>query len=132
MKKLLVIFACILVYTACDDEPTSYLYVLKNNTSHKVSVQVYSAGFTEEQFSVAANSYYEKRLDWYNNFSLISTYADSVKINFDATKNLTFYRDSINQNHNIYEASSYSLVGDRERLKVYYYNLTEDDYNAAK
>ncbi|MBR5433437.1 MAG: hypothetical protein IK117_03290 [Bacteroidales bacterium] len=132
MKKLLALLAISFIYVSCGEELETYLYVLKNKSSHKVTVKVYYSNFVTDSFSAEANSYIEKEYGWENNFCLIDRYTDSTEIIFDADKKITFYRDSITQTNNIYDKTSYTLVGDKDELKVYYYTLTDSDYSAAK
>lgn len=132
MKKLLALLAITLIYVSCEEVSETYLYVLKNKSSHKVTVKVYYSNFVIDSFSAEANSYIEKEYGWENNFCLIDRYTDSTEIIFDADKKITFYRDSITQTNNIYDKTSYTLVGDKDELKVYYYTLTDSDYSAAK
>jgi len=132
MKKTLAILAFVLMYTACSDDTTSFLYVLKNKSSHKVVVKVYYSNYIQSTFSVEANSYYEQEYSWDNSFCLIDRYTDSTEIVFDDNKTLTFYRDSLEQKNSIYNRADYSMVGTDEKLKVFYYTLTDADYTAAK
>lgn len=132
MKKILAVFAFVLMYTACSDDTTSYLYVLKNKSSHKAVVKVYYGNYIQMTFSVDANSYYEQEYNWENNFCMVDKYTDSTEIVFDDNKTLTFYRDSLEQKNNIYNRAEYSMVGTDDKLKVYYYTLTDEDYTAAK
>ena len=90
MKKLLALLAISFIYVSCGEELETYLYVLKNKSSHKVTVKVYYSNFVTDSFSAEANSYIEKEYGWENNFCLIDRYTDSTEIIFDADKKITF------------------------------------------
>ena len=128
MKKLVILVVALFALVACPETPTYHnLYVIKNKTEHNVKVVYYYYKTSSDTITVAANSFYEK-----NDNIFDFNYPDSAKIYFDDTKVLHFYVDSAQRN-NILWYSNFEMVGqsDKANNTVYYYSITDKDYNEA-
>ncbi|MBP5584586.1 MAG: hypothetical protein J6X43_11695 [Bacteroidales bacterium] len=128
MKKLIILVVALFALVACPETPEYHnLYVIKNNTEHNVKVVYYYYKTYSDTITVAANSFYEKNDNIFDFY-----YPDSAKIYFDDTKVLNFYADSAQRN-NILWPSNFEMVGqsDKANNTVYYYSITNKDYNEA-
>lgn len=133
MKKILVLLTAIFFYTSCDEDPYVYMYVAKNKTSHNVTIESYNHGYSVELLNVPANSYYECSYEWSYSGCLFERYtSDSIRVVFDDEKAILYYSDSTYKKHDIYDESSYVQMGQSRNSTVYYYVLTDEDYQAAK
>lgn len=128
MKKLVILVVALFALVACPETPVYHnLYVIKNKTSHDVKLVYYYFKTSSDTIAIAANSFYEKND---NIFDFLNP--DSAKIYFDNTKVLNFYIDSAQKN-NILWYSSFEMVGqsDKANNTVYYYTITDNDFNEA-
>lgn len=133
------------VFTGCpgpDPDFRTRSYILENNSNHSLELKFFNQQvLLDFQTTILNNNgeQFKGRIDYNNEIDLFNFVAgafnvDSLVIEFDSSKRISYSIDFINQsysepiNRNIFNHENYENLGSDEFL----FSITEEDYNRAE